>query len=131
MPHTDLSSPPRRRGITETDLLQLYDWVGDLFIAVKKEAQLLDPAFAPIAVVELTISDDEMEATHTFDTEREDADYTVLVQAKSIVDSGDLFGAAAFTVKTKALSTTGFTVTFCDSPGEDNSITFEAFVFAT
>lgn len=131
MPHTEFTSPPRRRGIVDTDLLQLYDWLGDLFTAVKKEAQLLDPAFAPIAIVELTISDDEMEATHTFETTRTDTDYTVLVQAKSIVDSGDLFGAAAFTVKSKTLATTGFTVTFCDSPGEGNSITFQVFVFAT
>lgn len=131
MPHTPLTAPPRRTGNDHLDLLAVIDWLGsDLFAAVVKEARLLDPAFAPIDIVELTIADDEVEATHTFDTARTDTDYRVLVQAESNVDSGDLFGAAAFTVKGIARTVTGFTVTFACSPGADNAITFNAFIFA-
>lgn len=132
MPHTDLSSPPRRTGDDKSDLAAIIEWLGaDLFAAIVKEARLLDPIFAPLAIVEISIADDETEASYTFATPRSDTNYKVLVQAKSVVDSGTLLGSAAFVVRSITRTAAGFTVAFCADPGTDNAITFDAFLFAT
>lgn len=131
MARSTLSPPPRRISKTSpdiaqlaTDVLQLYDWAADVFTAVSTP-------FVPLAIVELTIANAELTATYTFATPRSDTNYAARVQAKSVVDSGSLLGAAAFTVRTVDYTKEGFTVTFCASPGIDNAITFDAFLFST
>lgn len=132
MPSTTLLRPPRRRGNDDTnDLLALYGYLSDLWTALVQDAQLLNPAFAPIAIVEITTSGTEQTATYTFATERADTNYRALVQAKSYLFLGGPIGAAAFTPASIDYATTGFTVTFAATPGADNSITFDAFIFAT
>jgi hypothetical protein len=123
-----LLKPPRRTGNDSADLINLFDWAGDLHSAIARDANLLNPAFAPLMIVELTLSGTQTQASYTFEKPRTDANYRVKVQAK---DYSGLANPDALIVALIALSPEGFTVTFADAPGFENTASFDVFVYTT
>lgn len=123
-----LLKPPRRTSDDATNLLNIFDWLGDLHTAIVLDANLLNPAFSPLVVVDFSVEGSETAFSYAFASVRADTDYLVIVQPEASTGAPP---DGAVSVKSIARTVAGFTVTFASAPGADCTVTGRALVFAT
>lgn len=128
-----LERPPRTTGNAQEDFPLVIDWMWKAYQVINASVEYIKSQITNITNIAnkvdaslvqgiVQVSDTNSSGSVTFTTAQSDANYVIILQAKTVSGAP---ATGAYTISSKTYTPAGFTFTILAAPGAGTSITFE------